>query len=173
MATRNTQIIISEPDPRWGTEADTDLHIVLVHPEIPGNTGNIARLCAATGATLHLVEPLGFVLQDRYLRRAGLDYWPQMTLCVHPSWEAVASIFPEARWHLFTTRTERSYADVTYTPGAALIFGRESRGLDEAIIDAHPERCVTIPMREEARSLNLSNACAIGVYEARRQVGWG
>ncbi|MEO1268605.1 MAG: tRNA (cytidine(34)-2'-O)-methyltransferase [Myxococcota bacterium] len=148
------------------------MHLVLVHPEIPGNTGNIARLCAATGAVLHLVEPLGFVLKDRYLRRAGLDYWPKMVLCVHPNWEAVTALFSPERLHLFTTKATHSYVETSYTGGDALVFGRESRGLDESLLKAYPERCIRIPMRPQARSLNLSNACAIAIYEARRQVGW-
>lgn len=166
------QIVISAPDPAWGRDDDTHLHVVLVHPEIPGNTGNIARLCSATGAVLHLVEPLGFVLKDRYLRRAGLDYWPHVTLVVHPSWGSVAELFAPERLHLFTTKTERIYTDSPIRPGDVLVFGRESQGLEDSFHTRYPERLVRIPMRPEARSLNLANACAIGTYEARRQLGW-
>jgi len=173
MIAKNSKIVISSPDPVWGGVEDKDLHLVLVTPEIPGNTGNIARLCAATGCILHLVEPLGFVLQDRYLRRAGLDYWPNMVLCVHKTWDAVAEIFPESRRHLFTTKASHSYTEVNYQRGHALIFGCESRGLPSELLNAHPASCaLRIPMSAGARSLNLANACAVAVYEARRQVGW-
>ena len=103
----NKQIVISDPDPRWGSPDDHRTHVVLVHPEIPGNTGNVARLCAGADAVMHLVEPLGFKLEDRYLRRAGLDYWPNVTLCIHPDWDAVTHLFPRDRLHLFTTKTDR------------------------------------------------------------------
>ena len=148
------------------------LHIVLVNPEIPQNTGNIARTCAATGAKLHLIEPLGFELSDRYLKRAGLDYWHMMTLEVHPCWQAFLDANPGARLHYATTKAPRDYCAVRYGPDDFLVFGRETKGLDEALLAANYDRCVRIPMRPDARSLNLSNSVAIVLYEALRQQGF-
>ena len=144
-------------------------HVVLVQPEIPQNTGNIARTCAATGCTLHLVRPLGFEISDKYLRRAGLDYWHLVNVEVHDSLEAFLAQYPAARLHLFTTKAKRTYTQAQYRAGDFLVFGRETRGLDEEFLVQHPEACVRIPMREEARSLNLSNSVAIAVYEGLRQ----
>ena len=144
-------------------------HVVLVQPEIPQNTGNIARTCAATGCTLHLVRPLGFDISDKYLRRAGLDYWHLVNVEVHDSLEAFLAQYPAARLHLFTTKAKRTYTQAQYRAGDFLVFGRETRGLDEEFLVQHPEACVRIPMREEARSLNLSNSVAIAVYEGLRQ----
>ncbi len=144
-------------------------HVVLVQPEIPQNTGNIARTCAATGCTLHLVRPLGFDISDKYLKRAGLDYWHLVNVEVHESLEAFLAQYPAARLHLFTTKAKRTYTQAQYRAGDFLVFGRETRGLDEEFLVQHPEACVRIPMREEARSLNLSNSVAIAVYEGLRQ----
>ena len=144
-------------------------HVVLVQPEIPQNTGNIARTCAATGCALHLVRPLGFEISDKYLRRAGLDYWHLVNVEVHESLEAFLAQYPAARLHLFTTKAKRTYTQAQYRAGDFLVFGRETRGLDEEFLVQHPEACVRIPMREEARSLNLSNSVAIAVYEGLRQ----
>ena len=144
-------------------------HVVLVQPEIPQNTGNIARTCAATGCTLHLVRPLGFEISDKYLRRAGLDYWHLVNVEVHESLEAFLAQYPAARLHLFTTKAKRTYTQAQYRAGDFLVFGRETRGLDEEFLVQHPGECVRIPMREEARSLNLSNSVAIAVYEGLRQ----
>lgn len=148
------------------------MHIVLVNPEIPQNTGNIARTCAATGAKLHLIEPLGFELSDKYLKRAGLDYWHMMTLELHPSWGDFLAKYPDARLHYATTKAPRDYCQVEYCDGDFLVFGRETRGLDEALLAANYERCVRIPMVPDARSLNLSNSVAIVLYEALRQQGF-
>lgn len=145
------------------------MHIVLVNPEIPQNTGNIARTCAATGAMLHLIKPLGFELSDKYLKRAGLDYWHLMTLEIHDSWTDFLARYPDARLHLATTKAPRNYCSVRYADGDFLVFGRETRGLDEALLAANYEKCVRIPMRADARSLNLSNSVAIVLYEALRQ----
>ena len=148
------------------------LNIVLIEPEIPQNTGNIARTCACTGAKLHLVEPLGFRLTQRNLARAGCDYWDEVEIV---RWSCVDE-FLEAHGndelHLFTGRSDRSYADVTYGEDAFLLFGRESAGIEPAILDRFDDRCVRIPMRDGLRSLNLSNAVAIAVYEALRQQGF-
>lgn len=148
-------------------------HIVLVQPEIPQNTGNIARTCAATGCTLHLVRPLGFDISERAVRRAGLDYWHLVNVEVHESLSAFLARYPAARMHLFTTKAPRVYTQAEYREGDFLVFGRETRGLDEEFLVAHPEACVRIPMREEARSLNLSNSVAVAVYEGLQQNAFG
>lgn len=145
------------------------MHIVLVNPEIPQNTGNIARTCAATGAMLHLIRPLGFELSDKYLKRAGLDYWHMMTLEIHDSWQAFLEKYPDANLYYATTKAPRDYCGAQYRDGDFLVFGRETRGLDEELLARNYERCVRIPMRADARSLNLSNSVAIVLYEALRQ----
>lgn len=147
-------------------------HIVLLEPEIPQNTGNIARTCAATGAILHLIEPLGFSLSDRYLKRAGLDYWSLAQVRVHPNLAAFRAEYPEAQCYYASTKAPGAYADVAYPADCFLFFGRETRGLPETLLAAEYERCIRIPMRPEARSLNLSNAVAIVLYEALRQQGF-
>ncbi len=147
-------------------------HIVLVEPEIPPNTGNIARLCGATGSVLHLVGKLGFSLDDRYLKRAGLDYWPVIDVRTWPSLEALFAAFPGARFWLASKNADRSYTAATFRPGDLLIFGRETSGLPEALLAAHPERSIRIPIFvPEVRSLNLSTAAGIILYEALRQAG--
>lgn len=145
------------------------MHIVLVNPEIPQNTGNIARTCAATGAMLHLIKPLGFELSDKYLKRAGLDYWHLMTYEVHESWEDFLEKYPRAVLHYATTKAPHAYSEVRYGQDDFLVFGRETRGLDEALLASHYDQCIRIPMRHDARSLNLSNSVAIVLYEALRQ----
>lgn len=145
------------------------MHIVLVNPEIPQNTGNIARTCAATGARLHLIEPLGFELSDKYLKRAGLDYWHLMQYEVHPSWEAFLEKYPNANLYYATTKAPRGYSEVQYQDEDFLVFGRETKGLPETLLADNYARCVRIPMRPDARSLNLSNSVAIVLYEALRQ----
>ena len=147
------------------------LHIVLVEPEIPQNTGNIARTCAVTGAALHLVGPMGFQLEDKKLRHAGLDYWPYLTLSTY---ESLPEFFEknQGSFFFFSTKAQRRYTDVSYPDGSYLFFGKESAGLPEKLLFQHPEACVRIPMREEARSLNLSNTVAIGVYEVLRQLDY-
>ena len=145
------------------------MHIVLDRPEIPQNTGNIARTCAATGAKLHLIRPLGFELSDKYLKRAGLDYWRLMTYEVHDSWADFLAANPGAALHFATTKAPRDYCQAQYGPDDYLVFGRETKGLDEDLLAANYERCVRIPMIPDARSLNLSNSVAIVLYEALRQ----
>ena len=149
------------------------MHVVLVEPEIPQNTGNIARTCAATGAMLHLIKPLGFEISDRYLKRAGLDYWYLMTYEVHESWQAFRGKIPPTR--KCTLPPPRPRATIARSNTAAddfLVFGRETRGLPETLLKANYERCVRIPMRADARSLNLSNSVAVLLYEALRQQGF-
>ncbi|MBO4353272.1 MAG: tRNA (cytidine(34)-2'-O)-methyltransferase [Eggerthellaceae bacterium] len=148
------------------------LNIVLIEPEIPQNTGNIARTCACAGARLHLVEPMGFRLTERNLARAGCDYWDEVDIVRWSCAEAFLEAHGEDELHLFTGKVQRSYADVAYGEEAFLLFGRESRGIDDAILNRFADQCVRIPMREGMRSLNLSNAVAIAVYEAFRQKGF-
>jgi tRNA (cytidine/uridine-2'-O-)-methyltransferase len=150
-------------------------HIVLVTPEIPPNTGNVIRLAANTGCTLHLVEPLGFSMDDKLLRRAGLDYHEWVDVRRHPSWPAFAASSGVARERLFafTTRAERPFGDVAWQAGDGLVFGAETAGLPDAVRTAFPpERCVRLPMRPGQRSLNLGNAVAVAVFEAWRQNGY-
>lgn len=146
------------------------LHVVLVEPEIPPNTGNIARLCLAAGARLHLVEPLGFSLDDRALRRAGMDYWPEVDVRRWPDLGALRAEAGEARFYFFTTKTTRVYWDATFHDGDYLVFGRETRGLPESLLAAEEPRCLTIPMAPGARSLNLATSAGIALYEATRQI---
>ena len=147
------------------------MDVVLVHPEIAPNTGNIIRLCANTGARLHLVEPLGFTLEDKLLRRAGLDYHELTTMTVHSSFEAAErSLGITKRAYAFSSRGIRRYTDVAFTQDDVLVFGAENAGLCESHLAAFPpERLLTIPMRADNRSMNLSNAVAVVVYEAWRQ----
>jgi tRNA (cytidine/uridine-2'-O-)-methyltransferase len=147
------------------------LQVVLVSPQIPPNTGNVARTCAVTGCRLHLVGPIGFSLEDKELRRAGLDYWSDLSPEVHAGWpefEARAVRGEIHRLHLFTARAERSVREVAFAPGDLLVFGQEQLGLPPALVAAHPGRCVAIPMLPGRRSLNLAVAAGVGVYEALR-----
>lgn len=145
------------------------MHIVLLHPEIPENTGNIARLCAATGSPLHLIRPLGFRLDEKRMKRAGLDYWEHVTLLVHDSWEAFCAIHKGRTW-LVSTKGEKCYSDVQYQADDALCFGSETCGLPKAMYQTHAESLLQIPMNPKVRSLNLGNAVAIVLYEALRQL---
>jgi tRNA (cytidine/uridine-2'-O-)-methyltransferase len=146
-------------------------HIVLVEPEIPPNTGNIGRLCLATGAHLHLVKPLGFSTDDRALRRAGLDYWAEVKVT---QWDSFADLqaaqAPDARWFFLPTKTTRDYWHAAFRAGDFLVFGRETKGLPEPLLAANAESCLTIPMRPQTRSLNLATAVGIVLYEGMRQV---
>ncbi len=150
------------------------MHVVLYEPEIPPNTGNIARLCVATNTTLHLIEPLGFSLEDKYLKRAGLDYWPYLELYVWKGWdEFVEALKPVRKKVILTTkRAENTIYGVKFTGDEFLVFGPETRGLPQGLLSSYPI-CVSIPMWGKTRSLNLSSAVAICVYEAYRQIkGW-
>ncbi|MEE0844743.1 MAG: tRNA (cytidine(34)-2'-O)-methyltransferase [Eggerthellaceae bacterium] len=148
------------------------LNIVLIEPEIPQNTGNIARTCACTGAKLHLVEPMGFRATERNLKRAGCDYWNEVDIEHWPCAEAFFEAHTGDELHLFTGHASQSFSDVAYGPDAYLVFGRESRGIDPATLERFADCCVRIPMRKGLRSLNLSNSVAIGLYEALRQQGF-
>lgn len=144
-------------------------HIVLVEPEIPQNTGNIARTCAATGASLHLVKPLGFAVDDKSLKRAGLDYWDKLEIYYYENLADFLEKHGGDPLFFLTTKGPRTYAEQRYPDGSYLVFGRETAGLPETLLRAHPDACLRIPMRDTLRSLNLSNAAAIVLYEALRQ----
>lgn len=148
------------------------LNIVLVEPQIPQNTGNIARTCAATGAALHIIKPMGFTVTDRHLKRAGLDYWHLLDITYYESLDDFFEKNPDCRFYCFSTKSPRCYTDVTYETPVFLFFGKETKGLPEDFLSSHLDRCVRIPMRESLRSLNLSNSVAIGVYEVLRQTGF-
>ena len=146
-------------------------NIVLFEPEIPQNTGNIARLCACTGARLFLVAKLGFSLSDKYLKRAGLDYWNSVDIKKYDSLDLLKQDYPESNFYYLTTKTKNLYTDRKFKDGDFLVFGPETRGIPENILNKNKDNCLTIPMREGQRSLNLSNSVAIVVYEAIRQNG--
>ncbi len=149
------------------------IHVVLVEPEIPPNTGNVARLCLAIGARLHLVGPLGFSLEEKTLKRAGMDYWDECDVRVWISWEQlIESIGECGRFWYFTTKATKGMWEADFQDGDYLVFGRESRGLPESLLNANKDWCLRIPMRREARSLNLATSVGIGVFEALRQIGW-
>jgi tRNA (cytidine/uridine-2'-O-)-methyltransferase len=145
------------------------INIVLCEPEIPQNTGNIARTCAATGASLHLIRPLGFEIDNAKLKRAGLDYWDKLDITFYDGLDDFFAKHPDITVYYFTTKARHKYSDVTYPDDAWIMFGKETRGLPEELLYANPETCVRIPMRDRLRSLNLSNSVAIAVYEILRQ----
>ena len=145
------------------------VHIVLVEPEIPQNTGNIARTCAATGASLHLIEPMGFTVTDAKLKRAGLDYWNKLDITYYKNIEDFYERTKGGEYFYFSTKAPRCYTDIAYPNPCYLIFGKESAGIPETILKKNLSRTVRIPMRESLRSLNLSNSAAIAVYEVLRQ----
>ena len=149
-----------------------NINIVLVEPEIPQNTGNIARTCAAVGASLHLVKPMGFTVDDKKLKRAGLDYWHYLDITYYESLDDFLKQNENEELFFFTTKAPRKYTDVTYPKRVFLVFGKETKGLPETLLCANPEKCVRIPMKDGLRSLNLSNSAAIAVYEALRQNGF-
>lgn len=148
------------------------IHIVLLEPEIPQNTGNIARTCAATGASLHLVGPMGFQIDDKKLKRAGLDYWNLLDITYYESTQEFFHRHPDGEFYYATTKAPQTYCDVAYPEDVFLVFGKETAGIDEAILVKNQSRCVRIPMVDDARSLNLSNSAAIMVYEVMRQHGF-
>ena len=148
------------------------IRVALVEPEIPPNTGNVARLCAATRVPLHIVGVTGFRLDDRAVRRAGLDYWPEVVLHRHPNLESLYNDLPETRFLYLTTKAEKNYGDFDFDPNDCLVFGRETRGLPDSVLSENWERCLTIPiLNPNVRSLNLATAVAIVLYEALQQTG--
>jgi tRNA (cytidine/uridine-2'-O-)-methyltransferase len=147
------------------------LHVALIQPQIPPNTGNIARLCAATDSPLHLIEPLGFSLDAREVRRAGLDYWDKTDLWLHSDWYAFRDAISRDRCLYFSANAERDYRRAPYRDRCVLVFGSETEGMPVRILEKHPERCFRIPMSVEVRSLNLANAVSVVLYEGLRQLG--
>ena len=147
----------------------SDLNIVLIEPEIPQNTGNIARTCAAVGASLHLVEPMGFKVDDKKLKRAGLDYWHSLDITYYPNLDEFLRINEGQEMFFFSTKAQNCYTDIKYPKKVFLVFGKETRGLPESLIEKNLDRAVRLPMRESLRSLNLSNTAAVAVYEVLRQ----
>jgi RNA methyltransferase, trmH family, group 2 len=145
------------------------LNIVLFEPEIPANTGNIGRTCVATGTRLHLIEPLGFRLNEKEIRRAGMDYWQDLDVTRYINWEDFLEKNPDAKIYMATTKGKHVYTEVSYEPDCYIMFGKESAGIPEEILIEHPDECIRIPMIGETRSLNLSNSVAIVLYEALRQ----
>lgn len=156
-----------------GASYDPQLHVVLREPEIPYNTGSVGRTCLAVGAKLWLVRPLGFRVDDYYLRRAGLDYWERLAWEVVDDWETLEAALPRERHWYFSKKASQSYTAVQFQPGDVLVFGCESRGLPEELLAERPQQCLKIPIRPEVRSLNLSNSVAVAAYEALRQWGSG
>lgn len=147
------------------------LNIVLVEPEIPPNTGNIARLCVAVGAKLHLVKPLGFILDDKNLKRAGLDYWHLLNLSIYEDYEEFENNNAEGQRFLATTKALKYYTDIHYSDNCYLLFGKETKGLSEPVLERYPENLIRLPMKTDCRSLNLANSVAVITYEVLRQ--WG
>ena len=148
------------------------MNVVLLEPEIPANTGNIGRTCVSTGTKLHLIRPLGFSLAEKELKRAGLDYWPKLDVAVYEDWNDFRSRNAGAAVWMATTKARQVYTEVRYGPDDFLLFGKESAGLPEELLAARPERCVRIPMLEGERSLNLSNAAAVALFEALRHIDY-
>lgn len=148
------------------------LNIVLYEPEIPANTGNIGRTCVATGTRLHLIEPLGFQLTEKALRRAGMDYWPQLDVIRYINYQDFLEKNPGAKIYMATTKARKVYTEVSYEPDCYIMFGKESAGIPEEILKEHPDTAVRIPMMGDIRSLNLGNSAAIVLYEALRQNGF-
>ena len=149
------------------------LNIVLFEPEIPANTGNIGRTCVATGTRLHLIEPLGFSLSEKALKRAGMDYWKDLDVTTYVNWEDFCQKNPDAKIYYATTKARHVYSEVNYESDCYIMFGKESAGIPEEILKENPDTCVRIPMLGETRSLNLSNSVAIVLYEALRQNSFG
>ncbi|MBQ1548347.1 MAG: tRNA (cytidine(34)-2'-O)-methyltransferase [Lachnospiraceae bacterium] len=148
------------------------MNIVLFEPEIALNTGNIGRTCVATGTTLHMIEPFGFSINEKQIKRAGMDYWERLDLRTYDEWADFVSEHGTEKLFLATTKTDRSYTDVKFDPDSFIMFGPESRGIPEEILNAHPENCIRIPMLSEERCLNLANSVCVVLYEALRQNGF-
>ena len=145
------------------------LNVVLFEPEIPANTGNIGRTCVATGTRLHLIEPLGFSISEKAVKRAGMDYWDDLDVTTYVNWQDFCQKNPDAKIYFATTKAKHVYSEVSYEPDCYIMFGKESAGIPEEILKENPDTCVRIPMLEEIRSLNLSNSVAVVLYEALRQ----
>ena len=148
------------------------MHIILHQPEIPANTGNIGRTCVATGSVLHLIEPLGFILNDQSVKRAGMDYWDKLDVRRYMNFDDFLKKNPNARIWMATTKAKKVYSDACFGPDDYIMFGKESAGIPEEILIEHPDMCIRIPMMDDIRSLNLSNSVAVVLYEALRQNGF-
>ena len=148
------------------------MHIVLIEPEIPNNTGNISRTCAVTGSSLHLVRPLGFSTDDKYLKRAGLDYWRYLDLHYYDNFAELQAKYPQGRFFLTETKGQKYYTDINFQPDDFLVFGKETAGLPKELLDQYSEQCIRIPMLPDIRSLNLATSVAIVLFEALRQQGF-
>ncbi|MDD4003192.1 MAG: tRNA (uridine(34)/cytosine(34)/5-carboxymethylaminomethyluridine(34)-2'-O)-methyltransferase TrmL [Clostridia bacterium] len=148
------------------------INIVLIEPEIPQNTGNIVRTCAATGSKLHLIKPLGFEISDKYLKRAGLDYWQYAEIKYYDSFKELTDIAGKSKLFFASTKAQKVYSDVSYSDGCYIVFGKETKGIDEKILKDNYSNCIRIPMQSTSRSLNLSNSVAVVLYEALRQSGF-
>jgi tRNA (cytidine/uridine-2'-O-)-methyltransferase len=146
--------------------------IVLYQPEIPANTGNIGRLCVGTGSELHIIKPMRFLINDKYLKRAGLDYWGDLEFFMHNNLDELNDLYPDTTMYFCTTKTTRSYTEPDYKAGDMFVFGPESRGIPEDILLKNCHRTITLPMTDKIRSINLSNSVAITLYEALRKCGW-
>lgn len=149
------------------------INIVLVEPEIPQNTGNIVRTCAAVDAKLHMIRPLGFSVEDKYLKRAGLDYWNKVDIAYYDSFQELRDKYPHSLFYYATTKASKTYADINYPEDCFLVFGKETKGLPEELLAENREYCIRIPMKGDIRSLNLSNSVAIIIYEVLRQSNFG
>jgi len=149
-----------------------NIHIVLLEPEIPQNTGSIGRTCMAIGAQLHLIRPLGFSLDDRYLKRAGLDYWQDLDVEIHDNWEAFTKAYPDAPLWFFTTKAARRHDEAEFGSSVFLVFGKETAGIPDELLKNNPKQCLRIPLLPRARSLNLSVAVGVAAFEALRQKGF-
>ena len=148
------------------------LNIVLVEPEIPQNTGNIARTCTVTGSKLHLIRPLGFSVNDKYLKRAGLDYWDLVDIYYYDSFTELKSQYPDGLFYYSTTKAKKKYTEAVYREGCFIVFGKETAGLPKTLLEDNKEFCIRVPMINDVRSLNLANSVAIVLYEALRQIGF-
>ena len=151
---------------------EINFHVVLYQPEIPANTGNIGRLCVGTNSILHIIKPMRFLLTDKLVKRAGLDYWDKLTLKIHDSLDDFLLEFPDSNIYFCTTKTDRKFTEHKYKKGDVFIFGPESRGIPEDILRKYQKQNITIPMSSKIRSINLSNSVAIVIYEAWRQIGF-
>ena len=169
VAVARLQSYISQSSSDMATKYQPRLHVVLYQPEIPYNTGSIGRTCVAVGAKLWLVRPLGFRVDDYYLRRAGLDYWQHLEWEVAPDWPSLCEQLPETRHWYFSKKAHSAYTSASFAEGDALVFGPESQGLPDELLERQRQRCLRIPTRRAVRSLNLSNATAVAAYEALRQ----
>lgn len=154
------------------TIENPSFRIVLYQPEMPANTGNIGRLCVGSNAELHIIKPMRFLLTDKLVKRAGLDYWPKLSIHLHDSFEELITKYPENNIYYCTTKTDRKFTDLNYNRGDLFMFGPESRGIPEVILKKYESQNITIPMSDEIRSINLANSVGIVLYEAWRQIGF-